>query len=69
MKIDLAQAEWFKSSYSTSGKECVETAHLPHGIVGVRDSTLGTTSPVLLFNGPAWDAFTDSVRAGDFDRA
>ncbi|SUA80624.1 Domain of uncharacterised function (DUF397) [Nocardia otitidiscaviarum] len=69
MKIDPAQAKWFKSSHSTSGGECVEAAHLHGGMVGVRDSTLGTESPVLLFDGPAWDAFTDSVRAGGFDHA
>ncbi|MCP9624437.1 DUF397 domain-containing protein [Nocardia otitidiscaviarum] len=65
--FDPAQATWFKSSYSTSGGECVEAAHLPGGSVGVRDSTLGEESPVLLFDGPAWDAFTSAVDAGRFD--
>ncbi|MBF6181124.1 DUF397 domain-containing protein [Nocardia otitidiscaviarum] len=67
MSIDLAKAMWFKSSYSSSGGECVEAAYLSDGTVGVRDSTLGPTSPVLLFDGPAWDAFTSAVDAGRFD--
>ncbi|WP_157129169.1 DUF397 domain-containing protein, partial [Nocardia amamiensis] len=38
MNVDLSAASWFKSSYSSSDKECVEVALLGSGFVGVRDS-------------------------------
>ncbi|MRH87752.1 DUF397 domain-containing protein [Nocardia sp. SYP-A9097] len=69
MNIDLSGAEWFKSSRSTSGGECVEAAHLRGGMVGVRDSKLGETGPVLVFGPGEWDSFNDAVRSGRFDRA
>ncbi|MCU1648294.1 MAG: hypothetical protein JWN03_8569 [Nocardia sp.] len=64
---DLAEARWFKSSRSQGGEACVETVHLRGGNVGVRDSKLGTTSPVLVFDGLAWDQFNDAVKSGRFD--
>ncbi|GAB4587635.1 DUF397 domain-containing protein [Nocardia sp. IFM 10818] len=67
MNIELSGAIWFKSSRSSSGGECVEAAHLIGGKVGVRDSKLGTASPVLVFDGPAWDRFNQAVQAGRFD--
>lgn len=67
MNSDLSGAEWFKSSHSSSGGECLEAAHLRGDRVGVRDSKLGNTGPVLIFGGPAWDRFTRAVRAGKFD--
>ncbi|WP_067574084.1 DUF397 domain-containing protein [Nocardia acidivorans] len=68
MNIDLPGARWFKSSYSSSGGDCVEAAHLGGGKVGVRDSKLGDASPVFVFEPDSWDAFTTAVRAGKFDR-
>ncbi|WP_330182165.1 DUF397 domain-containing protein [Nocardia sp. NBC_01503] len=64
---DLAEAHWFKSSRSQGGEACVEAAHLRGGSVGVRDSKLGTTSPVLIFDGSVWDRFNDAVKSGHFD--
>ncbi|WP_328602633.1 DUF397 domain-containing protein [Nocardia terrae] len=65
---DLAGARWFKSSRSQGGEACVEAAHLRTGRVAVRDSKLGECSPVLVFDGLAWDSFTRAVKAGSFDR-
>ncbi|MFJ4657972.1 DUF397 domain-containing protein [Nocardia sp. NPDC088792] len=65
---DLPGARWFKSSRSQGGEACVEAAHLHSGCVAVRDSKLGDVSPVLIFDGPAWDRFTRAVEAGSFDQ-
>ncbi|MFQ6397167.1 DUF397 domain-containing protein [Nocardia sp. KC 131] len=48
MSVDLSGAKWFKSSRSSSGKECVEIAFLDAGMVGVRDSK-NPTGPALVF--------------------
>lgn len=63
----LDGARWFKSSRSGGGEHCVEAAHLRGGKVGVRDSKLGGTSPVLVFEPAAWDRFVSSVGTGAFD--
>ncbi|GAB0102548.1 hypothetical protein JMUB6875_15160 [Nocardia sp. JMUB6875] len=65
---DLIGARWFKSSRSQGGEACVEAAHLRAGQVAVRDSKLGESSPILCFNGAAWDCFTSAVKAGSFDQ-
>ena len=49
-------AGWRKSSYSQGQNGCVEvTTELP-GWVGVRDSKLGTTSPLLAITHTQWHA-------------
>lgn len=58
---------WRKSSFSGSNGSCVEFADLGDGIVGVRDSKLGDTSPVLRFTRAEIAAWLDGVRAGEFD--
>lgn len=63
----MREAHWFKSSFSAGGEACVEAAHLSGGNVGVRDSKLGTISPVLVFDGLAWDLFNEAVKSGQFD--
>ncbi len=67
MNVDLAGARWFKSSRSGGGKECVEAAFLDGGHVGVRDSK-NPTGPALIFTPSEWDAFTASVKNGEFNR-
>jgi hypothetical protein len=55
-------AGWHKSSYSWQNA-CVEvTTELP-GWVGVRDSKLGASSPLLPFSTAQWTAFLRDVRA------
>jgi len=67
VSVDLAGARWFKSSKSSSTKDCVEVAHLDSGLVGVRDSK-NPSGPALVFAPADWDAFLTSTRKGDFDR-
>ncbi|MFD0362781.1 DUF397 domain-containing protein [Nocardia sp. GCM10030253] len=67
MNVNLAGAEWFKSSRSSSTKDCVEVAHLDGGLVGLRDSK-NPTGPALVFTPNEWDAFTAGVNDGEFDR-
>lgn len=65
--IDLSRAEWFKSSRSQGGNDCVEAAHLDGGHVGVRDSK-NSSGPALVFTPGEWDAFLAGAKGGDFDR-
>jgi hypothetical protein len=39
-----------------------------HSVVGVRDSKLGVSSPVLELTTTAFRAFLDGAKAGTFDR-
>ena len=66
--IDLTNAQWFKSSFSSSnGGNCVEVASNLSGIVAVRDSK-NPDGPVLVFTPDEWQAFVAGVHAGEFDR-
>ncbi|GAA5064318.1 DUF397 domain-containing protein [Nocardia callitridis] len=67
MQPDMSRAEWFKSTYSGAGRECVEVAHLDSGLVGVRDSK-NPTGPALVFAPGQWDAFLSGVADGSFDK-
>ncbi|MFI6315073.1 DUF397 domain-containing protein [Nocardia fusca] len=64
---DLSRAEWFKSSRSQGGNDCVEAAHLDNGDVGVRDSK-NPIGPALIFTPGEWDAFLAGAKDGEFDR-
>ncbi|RDI50138.1 DUF397 domain-containing protein [Nocardia mexicana] len=66
MNVDLSGAQWFKSTRSASGKDCVEVAHLDGGMVGVRDSK-NPTGPALVYDAAEWDAFTRGLANGQFD--
>ncbi|MEU0504477.1 DUF397 domain-containing protein [Nocardia sp. NPDC005998] len=66
MTSDLSGAKWFKSTASQPSGDCVEAAHLDGGMVGIRVSK-NTSGPALVFTPTAWDAFTDGIRAGEFD--
>jgi Domain of unknown function (DUF397) len=65
--MDLTGAEWRKSSRSGgNGGQCVEVAANLPGIVAVRDSK-HPDGPALVLTPDAFAAFTDAIRAGDFD--
>jgi len=53
---------WQKSSYSMSNGQCVETARLVGGRVGVRDSTVAGAPVVLRFDPGTWAAFLAELR-------
>lgn len=62
-------AGWRKSSYSQGANGCVEvTTELP-GWVGVRDSKLGTDSPVLAFTQSEWHTTLAAAQAGELGPA
>ncbi|MFI1460839.1 DUF397 domain-containing protein [Nocardia carnea] len=61
MTVTLSGAQWFKSSYSGSGNECVEVAWLQDANVGVRDSK-NPAGPALTFSFADWAAFTAYLR-------
>ncbi|MFQ6326681.1 DUF397 domain-containing protein [Nocardia sp. CWNU-33] len=65
MTRDLSGANWYKSSYSQSGGDCVEVARLDGGLVGVRDSK-NPAGPALVFTSGEWEAFTAGVQDGEF---
>ncbi|MET7612617.1 DUF397 domain-containing protein [Streptomyces seoulensis] len=61
---------WFKSSYSNNGGNCIEVATnlLPaHGIVPVRDSKV-TAGSVLELRPDAFTSFIAGVKSGRFCR-
>ena len=68
VSVDLSGANWFKSSSSQAGRECVEAAFLHDYLVGVRDSK-NPTGPALIFTPHEWDAFTTEIQNGQFDQA
>lgn len=61
MKIDMSDAQWFKSSRSSKASECVEVAFVGSSAahVGVRDSK-NPAGPALIFTARQWDAFLAS---------
>jgi len=64
--MDLADAQWFKSTHSTSSTENgVEVAFLDPTIA-VRGSR-HPEGPILIFSNDEWTAFTTGVRDGQFD--
>lgn len=56
---------WRRSSFC-SGGACVRVVFEGESIV-VSDSKLAPDGPELVFTRDEWDAFTASVRAGEFD--
>ncbi|MGP4018151.1 DUF397 domain-containing protein [Saccharopolyspora sp. 5N708] len=56
----LADAAWFKSSYSATQNACVEVAMVP-GVVGVRD-TKDRDSATLIFASTTWTTFLTHIK-------
>jgi hypothetical protein len=62
-EYDLSNAHWRKSSYSNGdGGNCVEVADGVPDAMPVRDSKLGTDSPVLVFPTDTWTRFLGLLR-------
>jgi Domain of unknown function (DUF397) len=59
------EGAWYTSSYSNGGQNhCVEVNHSLAGQVGVRDSKLGTASPVLAIPATQWSCLLTAVQGG-----
>lgn len=63
---DWSTAAWRKSSFSTSGGNCVEVAPLDDGRVAVRNSN-HPDSGAVIFTRAEMDAWVKGVKAGEFD--
>jgi hypothetical protein len=68
MSASLSDATWFKSSYSSADRDCVEVAFLREGLVGVRDSK-NPAGPAIVFKPSEWDSFTALIISGDLGRS
>jgi Domain of unknown function (DUF397) len=65
MTPDLSGAHWFKAR-ACSASGCVEVAHLPGGLVALRDSKDVAKAPHV-FDQAEWGSFLAGVRNGEFD--
>lgn len=66
LRVNLAHAEWQKSSRSGPYSDnCVEIAFVD-GAIAMRDSK-HPDGPVLLFTPEEWDAFVEGAKDGEFD--
>ncbi|MFF7941176.1 DUF397 domain-containing protein [Nocardia gamkensis] len=68
MSASLSDTTWFKSSYSSADRDCVEVAFLREGLVGVRDSK-NPAGPALVFTTGEWHSFTTRVTSGGLHRS
>lgn len=67
MVHDVPPAGWYRSSRCSSEGGCVEVA--PAGVaVAMRDSTLPTGSPYLVFDRVVWRSFVADLKAGHYRR-
>jgi len=62
---DTSGAKWL-TSRACNNSACVQVAHLPGGIVAVRDSK-DTAKAAHFFDREEWSAFVAGVKAGEFD--
>ena len=64
-EYDVSNAAWI-TSRACNNSACVQVAHLPGGMVALRDSKDTTKSPHI-FDREEWAAFLTGVKAGEFD--
>ena len=62
---DLSGAAWI-TSRACNNSACVQVAHLPGGMVAIRDSK-NVAKPAHVFDSGEWAAFVTGVKAGEFD--
>jgi uncharacterized protein DUF397 len=62
---NLSDATWI-TARACNNSACVQIAHLPGGMVALRDSKDISKAPHL-FDTEEWAAFVAGVKAGDFD--
>jgi hypothetical protein len=61
----ISHASWI-TSRACNNSACVQVAHLPGGMVAVRDSK-DAGKPAHIFDSEEWAAFVTGVKAGEFD--
>ena len=64
-EYDTSNAAWI-TSRACNNSACVQVAHLPGGMVALRDSK-DIAKPAHIFDGEEWSAFVTGIKAGDFD--
>jgi hypothetical protein len=64
---DASTSMWRKSARCGANAGCVEVARLTGKNVGVRDSKIVATSPVLSFSPREWRSFVGTVKTGRLD--
>ncbi|MFI5614993.1 DUF397 domain-containing protein [Amycolatopsis sp. NPDC051903] len=64
---DYDPTRWRKSRHSGDNGGCVEVNDSVPGVIGIRDSKLGSASPVLTFYPHEIANFFRSVNEGEFD--
>lgn len=52
-------SQWYKSTFSDAGKDCVEVRHDPAATL-VRDTKDNGLGPILAFPADMWSTFIDS---------
>jgi Domain of unknown function (DUF397) len=62
---DTSNAAWI-TSRACNNSACVQVAHLPGGLVALRDSK-DTSKSAHVFDREEWAAFVTGVKAGEFD--
>ncbi|MYT32739.1 MULTISPECIES: DUF397 domain-containing protein [unclassified Streptomyces] len=65
-RVDVRDADWFKSSHSNGNGNCLEVAVLGE-IVAARDSKQ-QSGPVVAIAADGWRAFISGVANGEFVR-
>jgi Domain of unknown function (DUF397) len=64
-RFNPSEAVWI-TSRACNNSACVQVAHLPGGMVAVRDSK-DTTKAAHVFDSQEWAAFVTGVKAGEFE--
>ena len=64
-EYDTSNAAWI-TSRACNNSACVQVAHLPDGMVALRDSKDVTKAPYV-FDREEWEAFLTGVKSGEFD--
>ena len=64
-EYDISHAVWI-TSRACNNSACVQVAHLPGGMVALRDSK-NSARPAHVFDSEEWAAFVVGVKAGEFD--
>jgi Domain of unknown function (DUF397) len=66
MNPDLSDVTWL-TSRACNNSACVQVAHLPGGMVALRDSK-DTAKPAHVFDSGEWGSFLAGVKNGEFDQ-